>query len=234
MIRIFKFYNGKLFKVFNETVQTYIDDQQNPKADMLVLDRIDFERRLAVEKEIDKLWDIKQWENVQVSQPNIVFDESNNFIMYSSLLGIKIVNFATNKLVKILGKIENTERFMSLSLFQGNPQRKTTGSVGFGGKSSQEKATDPTLFCTAYKKNRFYLFTKREPQENEGEKNALGRDIFNEKPSKDDLQMAHAHQSSFLPSQSVISTSFGEIHLKLFPNECPKTVENFVTHAKNG
>jgi len=46
--------------------------------------------------------------------------------------------------------------------------------------------------------------------------------------------LAHAHQSSFLPSQAVISTSYGEIHLKLFPNECPKTVENFVSHAKNG
>ena len=24
---------------------------------------------------------------------------------------------------------------------------------------------DPTIFCTAYKKNRFYLFTKREPED---------------------------------------------------------------------
>ena len=26
----------------------------------------------------------------------------------------------------------------------------------------------------------------------------------------------------------------GDIHVKLFPNDCPKTVENFITHAKNG
>ncbi len=25
----------------------------------------------------------------------------------------------------------------------------------------------------------------------------------------------------------------GEIHIRLYPKECPKTVENFVTHAKN-
>jgi hypothetical protein len=25
------------------------------------------------------------------------------------------------------------------------------------------EATDPTLFCTAYKRNRFYIFSKREP-----------------------------------------------------------------------
>ena len=33
---------------------------------------------------------------------------------------------------------------------------------------------------------------------------------------------------------AVICTSFGDIHLKLFFKECPKTVENFCTHAKNG
>ena len=26
----------------------------------------------------------------------------------------------------------------------------------------------------------------------------------------------------------------GDIHIKLYPDECPRTVENFVTHAKNG
>ncbi len=26
----------------------------------------------------------------------------------------------------------------------------------------------------------------------------------------------------------------GDIHIRLFPQECPKTVENFVRHSKNG
>ncbi|NLB37553.1 MAG: peptidylprolyl isomerase [Clostridiales bacterium] len=33
---------------------------------------------------------------------------------------------------------------------------------------------------------------------------------------------------------AIINTDFGAIKLKLFPNEAPKTVENFKTHAKNG
>lgn len=33
---------------------------------------------------------------------------------------------------------------------------------------------------------------------------------------------------------AVIHTSLGDISLKLFPKECPKTVENFCVHAKNG
>ena len=32
---------------------------------------------------------------------------------------------------------------------------------------------------------------------------------------------------------AVISTSMGDITVKLFKNEAPKTVDNFVTHAKN-
>ncbi len=33
---------------------------------------------------------------------------------------------------------------------------------------------------------------------------------------------------------AVIATSMGTMKIKLFPDEAPKTVENFVTHAKNG
>ena len=33
---------------------------------------------------------------------------------------------------------------------------------------------------------------------------------------------------------AVMHTSMGDIKIKLFPNEAPKTVENFTTHAKNG
>jgi len=34
--------------------------------------------------------------------------------------------------------------------------------------------------------------------------------------------------------EAVINTSMGEIHVELYPQECPTAVENFVTHAKNG
>lgn len=33
---------------------------------------------------------------------------------------------------------------------------------------------------------------------------------------------------------AVINTNVGSISVRLFPNEAPKTVENFVTHAQNG
>lgn len=58
--------------------------------------------------------------------------------------------------------------------------------------------------------------------------------MLNEKPTKDDIQFYQQPGNQTLAKQVVIETSLGEIHIKLFPKECPRTVENFVTHAKNG
>ena len=33
---------------------------------------------------------------------------------------------------------------------------------------------------------------------------------------------------------AIMHTSMGDISIRLFPDHCPKTVENFTTHAKNG
>ena len=90
--------------------------------------------------------------------------------------------------MRVLGKIENTERFVGVALYQGEPLSNPRGSAGSGGAvSSQEKLYDPTFVATAFKKHRFYIFSKREPADQENEKGAPGRDVFNEKPSKEDM-----------------------------------------------
>ena len=54
--------------------------------------------------------------------------------------------------------------------------------------SLQDAESDPTLFCLSVKKNRFYLFTRREPEEVAAAD--IGRDVFNEKPSKEEELVA--------------------------------------------
>ena len=62
-----------------------------------------------------------------------------------------------------------------------------------------------------------------------------GRDVFNEKPTEDEAFGAETKDpGSALPGGVVIHTSRGDITLRLFGEECPKTVENFTTHARNG
>ena len=50
-------------------------------------------------------------------------------------------------------------------------------------KDEETKLVDPLLVCSAYKKNRFYIFSRREPVENP--ETNIGRDVWNEKPSKE-------------------------------------------------
>lgn len=73
--------------------------------------------------------------------------------------------------VKYLGKLENA-RFLHVGLFQGITN-KPKAILSMEMKASNNPALqivkyDPTIFCTAYKKNRFYLFTKREPEDIKG------------------------------------------------------------------
>ena len=64
------------------------------------------------------------------------------------------------------------------------------------------------------------------------------RDVFNEKPTVEEMLAAEggaaAEAANVLPRGAVMHTTKGDIWLKLFPDECPKTVENFTAHSKNG
>ena len=59
----------------------------------------------------------------------------------------------------------------ALALFQGRA-RLGSAMIGSGVKLTEEE--DPTPFACAFKKSRFYLFTRREPEEPEGD-DQMGR-----------------------------------------------------------
>ncbi|XP_072981015.1 peptidyl-prolyl cis-trans isomerase CYP71 isoform X2 [Typha angustifolia] len=228
-IRVFWFKTGKLRRVYDESLEV-AQDLQRSDAPLYRLDAIDFGRRMAVEKEIEKT------ENAP--QPNAIFDESCNFLIYATLLGIKIVNLHTNKVARILGKVENNDRFLRIALYQGDKSNKKVRKIPAAAANvneSKEPLIDPTLLCCAFKKHRIYLFSRREPEEPEDA--TKGRDVFNEKPPPEELlavsDLGKATTTS-LPDSLVLHTSLGDIHLRLYPEECPKTVENFTTHCRNG
>ncbi|OIW03889.1 hypothetical protein TanjilG_30165 [Lupinus angustifolius] len=228
-IRVFWFRTGKLRRVYDESLEV-AQDLQRSDAPLYRLEAIDFGRRMAVEKEIEKTED--------APLPNAVFDESSNFIIYATLLGIKIVNMHTNKVARILGKVENNDRFLRIALYQGDRNSKKVRKIpaaAANANESKEPLTDPTLLCCAFKKHRIYLFSRREPEEPEDA--TKGRDVFNEKPPADELlsvsDIGKAATTS-LPDNVILHTTMGDVHMKLYPEECPKTVENFTTHCRNG
>jgi peptidylprolyl isomerase domain and WD repeat-containing protein 1 len=65
------------------------------------------------------------------------------------------------------------------------------------------------------------------------------RDIFNERPTREEQSVATASAGiitgpSPVANAATIHTTFGDIHMRLFPQQAPKAVENFVGHARNG
>lgn len=64
---------------------------------------------MAVERDLDK--------SEFNTNNNILFDISGHFIMYPTMLGIKVINIDTNRCVSILGKTDNI-RPLHIALFQ--------------------------------------------------------------------------------------------------------------------
>jgi peptidylprolyl isomerase domain and WD repeat-containing protein 1 len=65
------------------------------------------------------------------------------------------------------------------------------------------------------------------------------RDIFNERPTLDERAVAAPTGPtralpSPLASAATLHTTFGDIHVRLFPQQAPRAVENFVAHARAG
>ena len=208
---IFDFLTGKIKYEINENPKQYFQEKEIPE----------------IEKEIRKYIE-------NLPSPNIQFDESNNYIYYPTPIGIKLIELKSNKLITILGKKEN-ERFININLFQGKSLKNNSGIIGQGGKSSQgEKVIDPILFAISYKKIRFFLFSKNDIKEDEKLKRNIINEKIIEKPNKNIINQNIKNPNIKLPKQAILETSFGEIHIKLYSDLCPKTVENFIKLSKKG
>ncbi len=126
---------------------------------------------MAIEQEIEKYWDQSNKVQDELNQnnstyscymPNLQFDESDTYLCFGSAHGIKVLNTKTNGLSRVLGKLESSERFLKIALYQGKPikQQTSSGAVNVHAKSSaQEAKMDPTFICNAFKRSRFYMFT---------------------------------------------------------------------------
>ncbi len=83
----------------------------------------------------------------------------------------------TNRVARIIGKVENTERFLRIALFQGSVAKRAGAIARLpGGADAKHVEGDPTLVASAYQRQRFYLFTRREPEDTD--EAAQGRLVF--------------------------------------------------------
>ena len=217
-IYIFNFLSGKIiYKITNNQYKTKEGEYNTQKF-------------ITTEKEIEK--------NIETqNQPNLQFDESENYLYYPTWEGIKLINLKTSQLIKILGKKEKL-RFISICLFQGESLKNKSGIITEAKKLNEEninadRIIDPLLITTSYKSNRFYIFSKEEP-DNKTQRDIMNEEIDEMKNKSQSNKLSKNKENLSLPEKAVIDTTKGEIFLKLYTNECPKTTKNFITLGKRG
>ncbi|ELQ37891.1 peptidyl-prolyl cis-trans isomerase cyp15 [Pyricularia oryzae Y34] len=212
--------NGE--RTYDESIRT-VEEMQQAGTAIQKLDDNEFKRRLAQERELDA--------PALSDKINVIFDESGHFIMYGSILGVKVLNTYSNKVVKVYGKDENF-RALNLAIYQGQPQKKGVTTVAMAASSNpllqESEVRDPILVATGAGKGRFYMFT------NDEDISKTTRDVQNEKPTILGGAKKAAEKKAETGTSAIIHTSYGDIHIRMFPDAAPKAVENFVTHSKRG
>ncbi|PHH91212.1 hypothetical protein CDD83_1318 [Cordyceps sp. RAO-2017] len=221
-LRLFDFATAKLQRTYDESLQA-IEEMQRAGVSSQKLDHVEFGRRLAQEAEMES--------PALRSKANVIFDESGHFILYGSMLGIKVLNTYTNQVLKVYGQDESF-RAVNLALYQGQPKKEGIVSVEMGAANNallqETEAWDPVLVATGVGKARFYMFT------NETDVSKSTRDVQNERPTGPGQKKEAKARRKETAEAAILHTTYGDIHIRLFPDAAPKAVENFVTHAKNG
>ncbi|PVU88454.1 hypothetical protein BB561_005853 [Smittium simulii] len=215
IIRVFDFFTGKIISSYNESLtNTHLVDG---------IDEMEFGRKLAIERELIRSDFIKT--------SNVIFDDSSSFIIYSSVLGIKIKHIFNSSVSRLIGLTE-PHRFINIALWQqpSSLKSRTVDTSASDNPLIKASSNNPTIFTTAFNQNRFYLFTNNEPSQTSD----LDRDIFNEKPSIQEQKLAVSSNQYSLASKCILRTSKGDIHIELYPNIVPKTVENFCGLSSKG
>lgn len=88
-IRVFRFASGRLARTFDESLEAAAEVQRGG-GEQFRLDPIDYGRRVAVEKELAA--------DLEAPRPNAVFDDSGYFLLYPTLLGIKVEHWSRGSL----------------------------------------------------------------------------------------------------------------------------------------
>jgi peptidylprolyl isomerase domain and WD repeat-containing protein 1 len=277
-IRLFSFFNGcKLVCIYDERLKVY-DQLLSSNSSTMGIDAIEYGKRAALEREMEDSYLLSGSvsSNAVTKQSistvtltsagcnhqsfHLNFDNTGNYLLLPTILGIKVINIQTHRVVATVGKGDaSVFRFIDVSLCPGDAKvdqqlqlaRMGGSSAAISHQSDNGTAppNDSLLIALAYDKRRFMVFTHHDPLNNDGQDDAdeqiiLARDILNELPDASDLlESSHlgrsgidANSSSLLTTatQAILRTTHGDIRIKLFPKETPRTIENFIGHAQSG
>ena len=81
--------------------------------------------------------------------------------------------------------MEVNERFLHISLYQGIPKKDISSTI-----RTIKEEQDPVIICTSFKRKRFYIFSRPEPEEQQTKRES-SRAILNEQPVQNQTQAPH-------------------------------------------
>jgi peptidylprolyl isomerase domain and WD repeat-containing protein 1 len=207
------------------------------------MDSIEFGKRAATEREIEDQYESQ----IQLPSTVVQMDPSERYLLISTMIGIKIIDWKQNKMVKIIGKADASQyRFLTFCLCLGdakmNQQMQLARGIGnstaVGEKNDQ--VNNSIVVALAYQQRRFFVFSHFDPllTVEGGDDATNNRDIWNEAPTaQDQLLVSEGGRTEGSEidrtSKAILRTTKGDIHIKLF-QEVQKTIENFTKHARSG
>ena len=270
-IRLFSFNDCKLVCIYDERSKVY-DKLLASNSSAMGIDAIEYGKRAALEREMEDAYLLSGGVSTNPSTKqslstvtpasdgsyhqslHITFDNTGKYLLLPTIVGIKVINIQTHRVVATVGKGDSSAlRFLHLCLCPGDAKINQQMQLArMGGSSAAIKhgnngePNDSLLIALAYGKRRFYTFSHHDPLFANGgepdEQVILARDILNEAPDASDLMEASHLRSNddgadaklTTASKAILQTTHGDITIKLFPKETPRTIQNFVGHAQSG
>lgn len=238
-VRIFNLSTAKIEVRYDERLSVY----SSKNFSNCGMDSVEFGKRAATEREIED-----QYES-QIHLPSkvVAMDPSERYLLISTMIGIKIIDWKQNKLVKVIGKADASQyRFLTFCMCLGDAKMNQQMQLARGmGKSTavgdkKEDVNNSIVVALAYQQRRFFVFSHFDPLlKSEGDVDSTNnRDIWNEAPTvQDQLLVSESGHGGVSQtekiSKAILRTTKGDIHIKLF-HEVRKTFENFTEHARSG
>jgi len=279
-IRLFSLTNGcKLVCIYDERLKVY-DKMLSNNSSAMGIDAIEYGKRAALEREMEDSYLLSGGvsSNAVTKQSistvgatsegsnhqhfHLTFDNTGNYLLLPTIVGIKVINIQTHRVTATAGKGDSSAfRFIDISLCPGDAKVDqqlqlarmggSSAAIKHGSENGAAPPNDSLLIALAYDKRRFMVFTHHDPLNNHGqddepdEQTILARDILNEQPDASDiLDASHLGRSGnelnsssqlTTATQAILRTTHGDIRIKLLaPKETPRTIENFIGHAQSG
>ena len=259
-IRIFDFASGKVVVSYDERLKTYDKIHHKPP---FQLDSMEYGTRAAKERQMQKDHENRNSHNgpsILSFDPSgkylIVSTIMGIKVIDWHPKRHKLVCMVGSNDASQL-------RFTKICLCPGPPQidtqmelarrqqnAKSTGSFSSDQDKDSDQAikTDALLIALAHDQRRLYVFSQYDVVDDTDAPSDIltRRDIWNEAPSAKDHIAAAASSTlggdgdsvqrylkSAVTVKAILRTTMGDIHLQLFAKQTPKTVENFVGHARS-